>query len=351
MDAPPDVGGYYDGVTLKRRLVLPEEGTPTTDQLVYLYSNKMMDEGMPFDRVYRLNSDGMHMLAKVGTTDAFVAGGKISFVDGYGASPPDISVNNDEGERGMLDGVMGTFTCDVASCTVTKTDDGTSSADELRFTPDAGMSTATVMVPDSDYLIFGWWLAMPEAVSDTHMFESFAGGSDSFDVSPSGDTIQQLTGRARYEGPAAGKYVTKDRAELAMAGIFTATAQLLADFGLANEDGMIQGQVIDFMDMDGNEMEDWSVRLHDAELQADDAAFMSARIANAADTVDDESLNTGVVASLGTGMSATGDWHGSFYSNDRSDGEPGSVAGRFEAHGDRAHISGAFGAMNTGADE
>ena len=48
-------------------------------------------------------------------------------------------------------------------------------------------------------------------------------------------TIPPKIGRARYEGPAAGKYVTRNlAASTTNIGIFTATAKLLADFEAVN---------------------------------------------------------------------------------------------------------------------
>ena len=47
----------------------------------------------------------------------------------------------------------------------------------------------------------------------------------------------------------------------------------------------------------------------------------------------------------------TGDWSAELFGNGRSDDEPGSVAGMFDAHGAQVDISGAFGAHNVSPEE
>ena len=45
-----------------------------------------------------------------------------------------------------------------------------------------------------------------------------------------------------------------------------------------------------------------------------------------------------------------GNWQAQFFGNEREDGDPNAVAGRFDVHNDHATLTGAFGAYNT-ADE
>jgi hypothetical protein len=342
MESPPpalmDTNGVaLNSVTLKRRLVLPEEGSPNVDELIYLYSDINMDTPMAFDRHYDLNEDDQL------TVGADTSASKVMFDEGYG-DDGEIPVSDDPGVAGSFDEVDGTYTC-TAGCTVSVNDDGTidvSGGATLTFKPDD--ATDEVMVPDSDYLVLGWWLAKPDKASGAHMFETFAWGSDMFDAADKigGTGATRLEGRARYAGPAAGKYVmTDDKTDISTLGIFTATAQLLADFDdptagetpdpTDDNDGTIQGHVVDFME--GEESFDWTVRLAPVNLTADMNDFQG-------------------TTSIGTGDDAiTGEWEGMFYGNDRSDGEPGSVAGRFSVDGANLDISGAFGAQNTGADE
>ena len=83
------------------------------------------------------------------------------------------------------------------------------------------------MVAGSDnYLHFGFWLHKPDDPDTAHSFVSLMGSNI-----PAFVHRNASIGRARYEGPAAGKYVERNPDDgNSTVGIFTATAQLLADF-------------------------------------------------------------------------------------------------------------------------
>ena len=97
-----------------------------------------------------------------------------------------------------------------------------------------------VTVADAEYLYFGFWLHKPDNQDNSHPFAAWAGGADLYVVNDpacadfpvtTSALIPAKIGRARYEGPAAGKYVTRNLAEAtSKIGIFTATATLTADF-------------------------------------------------------------------------------------------------------------------------
>ena len=198
---------------------------------------------------------------------------------------------------------------------------------------------------DDDYLYLGWWLSEPEDVQDGYAFRAFAEGTESFTP---GDRFTRghadsLEGEAVYEGLAAGRYVTIDFSggvpSGAASGAFTATAELTASFGgtsVAVDDHFsIRGSVRDFVDAnDGDSLDDWSVELEKTGLAAGSASFSGG---DTAATIADSS--------------GTGSWEGAFFGNARADGQPGSVAGTFDAQFTAARISGAFGARNAGDDE
>ena len=96
------------------------------------------------------------------------------------------------------------------------------------FDPDDADST--VMVDDTDFLTFGYWLYKPVETEDKHYFDTFAMGNQSF----TGEILVTLTGVSTYRGNAAGKYVTRNLvAETADIGLFTAKARLTANFTVA----------------------------------------------------------------------------------------------------------------------
>ena len=188
---------------------------------------------------------------------------------------------------------------------------------------------AKVLLPDTEYLNFGWWVKAPDAADGTYTFQTFAGASDDL-----GETMVTtvMMGTATYKGAAAGLYVLKDvsggEVTGASNGEFTASATLAADF-LDNEDpgfGVISGSITDFVNGAGNSMDGWSVTLNNAALSA---------TANFSGTT---------VGKIGDG-SDKGSWDGTFYgTTSDTDDRPSDVAGRFDAHLPGAHIAGAYGA-------
>ena len=65
------------------------------------------------------------------------------------------------------------------------------------FTPDD--SSDTIAAPDADHLYFGYWLHKPDTPGYAHMFSTFAGGSDMFDLR--GDDPQSTDDASRLAIP------------------------------------------------------------------------------------------------------------------------------------------------------
>ena len=278
----------------------------------------------------------------------------------YAGPSPTPNGNDDVDFVGTFDDVMGTFGCTSLECTITVAPDGTLLVEnELIFTPNDASDMVTVA--DADYLYFGLWLHKPDDMKAAHPFNTFFGGMDAYTVSDAeGEnlTITDKIGRARYEGPSAGKYVTRNlAASTTNIGIFTATAKLLADFEASNphlpaadrapgNPGTIRGTISDFME-NGESLGNWRVTLNPVDL----SQLGNADPDNTGDLFtfnDDNMWNGTTTAVIGAeDVATTGHWQGQFFDNDRADGDPGAVAGRFDVHNDHATLAGAFGVTHT----
>ena len=113
------------------------------------------------------------------------------------------------------------------------------------FTPTEPEGTAKVIVagviPDSDYLTFGFWLRETTARDGkvTAMIETLYGvGPDDYPVATAdGLTGKDLEGAATYSGGATGKFIREEftaggDGTVVAGGQFTATADLTAHFGI-----------------------------------------------------------------------------------------------------------------------
>ena len=206
------------------------------------------------------------------------------------------------------------------------------------FLPDN--AKATVKVDDEDYLYLGWWHRVPDAADTVmHDFEAFAGGKDPFRT-----TAVDEEGTASYSGRATGKYAYESGPRTSptyVAESFTANASMTAEFG--DTTNTIQGEVTGFSyyDVDGNAVNDNIGRVSQitlGEIEIQDTAL---------DSPFTSTDGTSAVAKIGTGESTAGEWGGQFFGNARDDGEPGSVAGTFNAQFDtHTGIAGAYGATH-----
>ena len=280
-------------------------------------------------------------------------------------------VNDGPSFLGTYDSVEGEFQCTgglagTAGCMVFANDgtgkltlergDNVSDDDAASFTFTPNDVDATIGAPDGEYVYFGYWLHKPDDAGGDHGFGLVYGGSDMFDVyEPTPDAltpairsaVTSLAGEARFEGPAAGKYVTRDLNEnTADIGVFTATAEMLASFGTDMEEGKVDGVIKDFgggAPMNNN----WRVTLGDASLE---------QIGSDESTVEDAPPGMNLLgysttqftgaATLGGTVTVAGDWVGTFYGNGRADDKPGSIAGAFEVMSPHVAIAGTFGADN-----
>ena len=247
---------------------------------------------------------------------------------------------------GAYDGAMGTYRCNgTVQCTVSLDANSGITAMSMGwiFTPDPG---ATVGVLDDDYLHYGFWLkkTTDDAGAVTYNeVETFAGSS----VAVSGD-LAAVTGRATYEGSAAGVYVIKTRYDPntgalveASSGHFTADTRLRATFGQTveqdiapNQLHMLTGMIDNFV-LSGNEDNEWSVTLAGA---IDSGAGTASGTAKGGVTGQDGSFNAV--------------FHGSVAPVDHDDDveapavapRPHTAVGEFNASFGSGSVAGAFGA-------
>lgn len=328
---------------------------------------------------------------------------KIELQHSGGVEEPDLTLSQGGTTTttfsGNYKGVPGTFTCATAGCTpivatavlddtaLDYNKDGTlkvtlagfatvDTANDWYFEP--GNPAVTTSVQDADYLYFGWWHILPQKPGERndrndHGVNVFFGGSQPFTTGEEdngGRTFMQLVeGDATYSGSATGKYVQEGgpRANPDFTGdAFTATATLTASFGDGdnvddatsdNDDGLgtIEGSITGFVNGQGEVLDGWKVTLNPIALVADANTFATLPTIDPAN--DDNA-----VAEIAGGESDMGIWSGRFFGNNREDGQPGSVAGKFETYFGAAipaenpndvhtAIHGAFGATNTSPDE
>ena len=385
----PGIEGWSD-LVLQRR-----DGANLADQVLYAYTNI----GVEGETFYQKYGAGLteNKLTVSNANLALAASGSFPGATNPPVTFPGADATADAGVlaisfAGTFDGVAGTFSCATADgCMVTASATGTLSlgtGQTLVFAPTDG--NAVIAPVSSDYLYFGYWLHKPDNPGAAHGFSVVSGGSDPFMVRGADDPrtsavadddysiVHALAGTARYSGPAAGKWVTRDlENNTAGIGVFTATASLTADFDedaawmepvsgseltdaatrqtIANA-GIVSGAISDFMDMDGNELE-WHVTLANASLGAIGQASARSHGATAdamASLANDRTAGGqstsrfmgSAWARIGAGAAAAGNWTGSFFGNDRVDGHPGAIAGNFEIISTHTSIGGSFGASN-----
>ena len=253
----------------------------------------------------------------------------------------------ENGLKGTLDGVAGTFTCPEGYCSLTTSWEGPGyvpweDSAPVLFTPvDAGqprfvspsyLVSPSAEVPKVNYLSLGSWLYVPEvgADLDDFRFGIFAGGDDAF----AGANLPGLAGTARYAGKATGMYAEKVDIDT-----FSADVEFMAEFGSTSESGRISGSVSDF------------------ELGSGKPSPLSELLLGFGDGLgnispgwpgDNESpISGGFIG--GPAYSNDGWWGGwdaKFYGNDDADptAHPTAFAGAFGATDGERHIAGSFGA-------
>lgn len=246
----------------------------------------------------------------------------------------------DDTFSGSFGGAEGEYSCTGGTCMAEAGENGlTTLTGTWTFTPSEDEMT---LLPDDDYLHFGYWSQEPISDEGTYAFRSFHAGSGSNAFTA--DDVSDLTGTASYAGPAGGMYIRKtlDAAsgapDVVSSGTFTADTNLTATFGQIPEENVgadtiapadffsIKGTVDNFMD--GNtSISDWSVKLNKTTFEND--------------------VNTFDGTTTGSEGANAGTWQGRFFGNGDPDttDHPGSVAGEFNAHFLNGHVNGAFGAV------
>ena len=217
----------------------------STDTFV-LYSNKDEPTPTPFHMVHPLdNNDSL-----------IVNSGNVEMVSGVAEFPSavnqvDVPFMADAEFTGMFNGAPGTYTC-VSMCSLSTNMNGAlvEVGGEWRFAPDD--NEFLVPVEDSDYVHFGYWMHESEANGDPIiMVGAIADGTAESPI----NTVQELEGRATYEGSATGVYVKRrvtpdGEVDNRRGGQFTADAMLTATFGggsvPANDHYSIVGSIDNF---------------------------------------------------------------------------------------------------------
>ena len=241
---------------------------------------------------------------------------------------------------GMLQGAPGTFRCagtgmddgSGGSCTVDLSGpnnyvfaNGTDV--EWQFIPTS--ATSKVIIPDAEYMWFGWWQREPIETTPNNVNAVFNYAANYGGTNPV-TNVTGATGTATYEGAAIGYYGVYDieaaEDDRSRSGAFQAKATLIADFDAAGE-GTLSGSITEF-----NTEPTWSVTLQSQTIS-------SGAVAAAADTV------SWTISGL---PRDGGQWEAAFHSNFESPAataQPTGVAGAFTAqYGAHRKMIGAFGA-------
>ena len=236
---------------------------------------------------------------------------------------------------GSLQGAPGTFRCAGAASGGTCTVDISGPGDyvfgqtnaEWQFIPTS--ATSKVIIPDAEYMWFGWWKrepieTLPNAADAVFDYAANYGGTNTV------TNVAGATGSATYEGAAIGYYGFYDieaaEDDRSRSGRFQAMATLIADF----EADTLSGSITEF-----DTEPTWSVTLKSQPI-------VSGAVAAADDTVSWVSWSIRGLPRDG------GQWEAQFYSNFESPADtaqPTGVAGAFTAqYGDHRSMVGAFGA-------
>ena len=242
---------------------------------------------------------------------------------------------------GTLQGAPGTFRCagtaSDGSCTVDISGPNNyvfanGTGVEWQFIPTS--ATSKVIIPDGEYMWFGWWMrepieTTPNAADAVFDYAADYGGMGAV------TSFSGATGSATYEGTAIGYYGFYDieaaEDDRSRAGWFQAKATLTADFANEAAEGTISGSITEFDTEFGTEPT-WSVTLKSQTISSG--------------TV--EAANNAVSWSIRGLPRDGGQWEAKFYSNFESPAataQPTGVAGSFTAqYGDHRRMIGAFGA-------
>ena len=327
--ADPDLDGVYDAV------VYANAGRPTTTE------GAKFSSGTGAGNVGFATTGGVLMIADATNVATRIVSS--SFDHGTGSKtfhfpdpkPPEVTTIT---IPGSYYGVVGNYACTPAvaadGCRVDRAAHGYT----LALTGDGGGTwtftatnpddRVTVIVPDTEYVSYGWWRQKSPYGDDYGFVSAFQ--DDWGGTVPAATGIADLRGTATYSGGAAGIYALASlTGGINDGGAFTAAATLKADF----HDDMISGTIDDFVGADGRSR-DWSLELTTSGVG--DAG----RITGSDGTGDP--MQT-VWTLGGTAADAGGQWSGNLYDNDAG-GVPKVAAGTFYAtYGHEGRMVGAFG--------
>ena len=251
----------------------------STDTFV-LYSNKDEPTPTPFHMVHPLDNNDSLI---VNTDNVEMVSGVAEFPSAV--NQVGVPFMADAEFTGMFNGAPGTYTC-VSMCSLSTSMNGAlvEVGGEWRFAPDD--NEFLVPVEDSDYVHFGYWMHESEANGDPIiMVGAIAGGTAESPI----NTVQELEGRATYEGSATGVYVKRrvtpdGDVDNRRGGQFTADAMLTATFGggnvPANDHYSIVGSIDNFRDSRGRSIDSsWSLAWRQRRSAVNKAVLSQARTA------------------------------------------------------------------------
>ena len=250
--------------------------------------------------------------------------------------------------KGIYFGGEATFRCMNDMCTVARAETQdtafTVTGGSWQILPDPG---AMIMVPDQDYMVFGAWLTVPDdAENGEHRIGVFHDGMRDYDAA----TVQRLTGKATYEGGAAGVY-SDSSGDLPASGMFTARAVLNADFGASEADGMLSGRIDNFTNSAGIYLGTDTARNPNDPATGGENDWVVTLVGvadNISSTADTDTMGT--VSGSADGVAWDGGaWAARFYGPSGTEDDPtapSGVAGQFRAMSAERGVVGAFGAMN-----
>ena len=319
--------------------------TAVSTERLRIYRNTDYETDTPFSDVYPLDFD---IDSDTRNDSLDVASFNPSLIDGSSLLT---TWSADETRPGTFDGASGMYTCE-SSCTLTFDANGNTIAlsGAMYFTPDVG---ATVPAPDPDYLYFGYWLReSTDSAGDPDFDTAAVYGGEEASVF---DDVQQLWGKATYNGAATGLYLrrwTDNDGDVVRRriGQFRADATLEANFGgptVAEIDHFsISGTISNFMDGDRAVDADWRLELGRADFGAGSSAANGIFYGPTQDVdADDDPIKK---------TAGMGGWEGQFFgevdvdTDSTVDGNqselPSGVVGAFDGQFGNGVVIGAFGA-------
>ena len=184
--------------------------------------------------------------------------------DGFPAAGRSQSYTDDVSITGKYAGVDGKFTCSTpgTGCGLQRSDKGklsstTSAGNNIwTFTADDENAAVEYKTQDADYLAFGWWRDTSTGGTTIEDFKVLYSGRLSRVA-----IANSLTGKATYNGHAAGNYVKGSTG-----GEFVADAKIEIDFDVAGAPGSLDGSIGNFRDSSGESLGEWEVIAKDSAI-------------------------------------------------------------------------------------